>query len=162
MNGGGAVGPATGAIPSVAPTAIRRRTIAATRSSGAATRSPSTNVQCSRPSTPAATPSTIASSAWACAVTGKPCRCASSTSAASSSGVNCGAPRSEPAVSAPPEAITLITSTPRSACSRTASRTPRPATPPRKWQCPPDDVIGGPAATIVGSAAVDSRRRRVR
>ena len=45
-----------------------------------------------------------------------------------------------------------MTSTPRSACSRTASRTPRSATPPRKWQCPPAEVIGGPAATIVGSA----------
>src|SRR6185437_14375306 len=53
----------------------------------------------------------------------------------------------------PPLAMILMTSTPCSACSRTAARMPSTpsAGPPRKWQCPPGVVIGGPAATIVGN-----------
>src|SRR6185437_12256462 len=41
-------------------------------------------------SAPAATASAIALAAWACAVTSRPCRCASSTAALSTSGGNWG------------------------------------------------------------------------
>ena len=77
-------------------------------------------------------------------------------------GVNCTPKLSEPGVSMPPDAITLTTSTPRRACSATAARRPRPARPrpPRKWQCPPGVVSGGPAATIRGRPGL-ARSRRV-
>jgi hypothetical protein len=66
-------------------------------------------------------------------------------------------------VSAPPVAMIMMRSTPPATDARTARRIPSsPVTsPPMKWQCPPGEVNGGPAATISGplpgSAANDSR-----
>ena len=80
-------------------------------------------------------------------------------------GENCGLWMIVPAVIIPPLAMTLITSQPRWARSLTAERTPSipVAVPPRKWQCPPGDVIGGPAATIAGSGPrCDSRSASAR
>ena len=57
-----------------------------------------------------------------------------------------------PAVMAPPLAMILMMSAPRSARSRTAARSSpgRPASPPMYQQWPPGVVIGGPDATIAG------------
>ena len=59
-----------------------------------------------------------------------------------------------PGVDPPPLVITLITSTRRATRSTTAARTDwsSDTTPPMKWQWPPGVVIGGPAATTVGSS----------
>ena len=55
----------------------------------------------------------------------------------------------------PPVAITLITSTPRSARSTTAARNSAgsSASPPRNQQWPPVRVTGGPEANISGAVA---------
>ncbi len=122
------------------------------RLSGASTPSADMKVACSIPSIPAATASAIDRALCACAVTGRPRRCASATMARRTSTPNWGRYGSEPGVMFPPLAITLITSTPRSLRSRTAVlAAAAPSTsPPRKWQWPPGLVIGGPEARIVG------------
>ena len=115
------------------------------------------------PSTPAATASAMAWVPWACAVTGSPCRCASSTAARSTPASNWARSCRVPGVIVPPLAMILMTSTPRSTCSRTAARTPNSvgsATPSKKWQCPPGLVIGGPAATTVGWSSRPRRLQR--
>jgi hypothetical protein len=115
------------------------------RASGASTPPAVMNVACSIPSTPAATASAMDLALWACAVTGSPWRWASSTMTRSAPAQSCGSCASEPGVMLPPLAITFVTSTPRSARSRTAARRPAfPLTaPPRKWQCPPGVVVAG-------------------
>ena len=103
-------------------------------SAGASTPSSVQNETCSIPSAPAATALAIAATACACAVTLSPCRWASSTAALSTSGVNWARYWCVPGVRVPPLAMILMTSTPRSACSRTAARTPAAvgsAAPPR-------------------------------
>ena len=58
----------------------------------------------------------------ACAAARRPCRCASSIAALSSSGVSCALPGTAPLVSTPPVAISLMQSAPASICSRTPLR----------------------------------------
>jgi hypothetical protein len=91
------------------------------------------------PSTPASRAARIAPVPWACAVTGRPRRCASSTITVSCSGVNWATSWWVPGVMVPPLAITLMTSTPRSARSRAAARSASgvgSAAPPRKLAVP--------------------------
>ena len=121
--GGGSI-PVDMSRPTVSPHATRRCTSSASRASSRRAPSAVMNVQCSTPSAPAARASRIASTAWACAVTGRPRAWASSTNARNTSGGNCVASQLVPGVICPPDAITLTTSTSRSACSRTALRTP--------------------------------------
>ena len=83
-------------------------------------------------------------------MSGSPARCAASTSAVSSPTVNWAPSWSVSGVANPREAITLTTSTPRSACSVTAARGSSCTSPPRKWQWPPGVVSGGPDATTRG------------
>ena len=166
--GGMGDGPSIGTTPSVNPSTIRCSAIRSSNPPGiSSTPSSVMNVMCSKPSTPAATASTMDCVPCACAVIGSPCRCASSTATRSSAGPNWLRSGRLPAVRLPPLAMILMTSTPRSTCSRIAARTPEIPTAgaPRKWQCPPGVVIGGPAATIVGSEAsvrAASRRARLR
>ncbi len=143
---------ASGALPSVGQTTISRSRSRRIRSSESSTPRAVRQVQCSMPSTPASTACSTAARAWACAVTGRPRPCDSSTTQRSSSRVNWQAAMSVPGVMFPPLAITFTTSTRRSARSRTAARSASsPATsPPIIQQCPPTEVMGGPEATMCG------------
>jgi len=111
--GGGIAMPGTGTMPTAAPTTMRWPVISWIRWPGASTPSSVQNVTCSSPSTPAATASAIALTAWACAVSSSPSRCASSTAARSTSDGNWARSWREPGVRFPPLAMILMTSTPR-------------------------------------------------
>ena len=123
-------------------------------------------LKCSIPSTPPARAASIPATEWACARTRRPTSCAASTITRRSSAAYWAPNMSVPAVRKPPLAITLITSTPRSWWSATAARSSSwvAAVQPRKWQCPPGVVIGGPAATdprLPRRRAVAERQRPV-
>jgi hypothetical protein len=78
---GGGTTPGIGTKPAVRPTATPLSTMRPTRSPGSSTPSALQNDTCSMPPTPASSAARIAAVPWACAVTGRPSRCASSTSA---------------------------------------------------------------------------------
>ncbi len=119
--------------PKVRSTTIPAAAMASSRSGGVTMPSSVRQVKCSSPSTPAATACQAPRTEWVWATTDSPASWPSETISARSSGENCTPSWSEPGVSIPPEAITLMTSTPRSTCSAIAARIASgpSATPPR-------------------------------
>ena len=75
-------------------------------------------------STPAVMASAMPCPPCACAATGSPRECALCTAATSSAAVYCDSCGPSDGVKFPPVTMILIWSTPRAACSRTASRIP--------------------------------------
>lgn len=134
--GGRTSGESPGTTPIVTLTKTSLPARAASRAGSASTPSAVTNVACSMLSTPAASASLIAGVPCAWAATGRPSRCASSTTARRSADEYCDSCGGEPGVMLPPLNMILTTAQPRSCRSRTAARRAAApsAAPPMKWQ----------------------------
>lgn len=115
--------------PRVGQTTVPRAASAAATSGGVSKPFPVMHEQCSMPSTPAVIDWRTAGTPCACAVTGRPSRCASSTTTRSSVWVNWHASTSVPGVITPPLVMIFTTSTPRSA--RSPDRAPQLVGAPR-------------------------------